>query len=183
MYCSILEKFEQNYKKFSKLFQSFIDKKDFISCHIEAHSLKGVAGNISAHDLQLAASALEEACMHEDTARIRLILNTVEDELNIVLKSIRQTIVPRDSKLISVTKAKKLDPLEIASFIKVLDKNLSESDPVESETNLLKIKQIIGSRINNTEIQTLFENIEAEVNQYNYDEARDILNQFAGKIK
>ena len=182
-YSSVLNRFQDNFKNFGADFRSLIEDEDFKGCHIEAHSLKGVAANISAHDLQLAASALETASEKKEADTLKVIINTVEDELNTVLTSIKKTIIEEKAPVTEKRNAKTLDSLELASLINVLDKNLSESDPVASEANLEKIKDVICAKNTGEDIQTLLRDFEEEINQYNYEQARSILNTFAGKIK
>ena len=182
-YCNVLNRFQDNFKPFCQAFRGLIEKEDFTNCHIEAHSLKGVAANISAHDLQLAASALETASEKKEADTLKVIINTVEDELNTVLASIKKTVVKKQAQPIGQRNTKPLDSLELASLVTVLDKSLSESDPVASEANLKKIKEVIYSRTPREDIQKLLKEFEEEVNQYNYEQARNILNKFAGKIK
>ncbi len=182
-YCTILEKFESYYAAFAENFRKLFDKNDLINCRMEAHSLKGVAGNIAARDLQLASSALEEACVKENADKIRQTIDTVEDELNNVLSSIRLTIVPHTSQIATSKHPDPPFPIELAGLIKSLDTNFSEADPVKSEINLLKIKKILNGHIKDTDLQDLFLELEGESNQYNFEKARQILNQFAGKMK
>jgi len=182
-YCSILEKFESYYSSFAENFRKLFDRNDLINCRMEAHSLKGVAGNIAARDLQLAASALEEACVKENADKIRQTINTVEDELNNVLASIRLTIVPHETQSTAPTTAAPVYPVELGRIIEKLGDSLTASDPVDSEGHLSEIKTILGNTTENKEIQELFTTLEIETNQYNFETARDILEQFAGKIK
>lgn len=182
-YCAILKKFESYYTAFGENFRSLFDKNDLINCRMEAHSLKGVAGNIAARDLQLAASALEEACVKENADKIRQTINTVEDELNSVLSSIKLTIIPRASLENDTEEAGPTFPVELANLVKELDSNLLEADPVESEKSIFEIKKIIDDNTKDADILELFRSLEGEANQYNFDKARKILDQFAGKIK
>lgn len=79
-------------------FRSLVEAKDYDKARIEAHSLKGVAANISANDLKLAASALEDACSDQNIFKTLMALNAVEDKINQVFESIRLAISPPTSR-------------------------------------------------------------------------------------
>ena len=185
---AVLFRFRENYQLFTEQFRALIESGNLDKARIEAHSLKGVAANISANDLKLAASALEEACNRQNTAKILLSLNAVEDKINQVFESINLTIAPRLPRKINdgTTDQEPFysDQHEgIVELLKALDTNLIDSDPVETSANFLKIKHMFGDSLGNSEAGAILINLEEEVNCYNYDEAREILNTFAGKLK
>ncbi|MBU1170306.1 MAG: response regulator [Proteobacteria bacterium] len=184
---AVLNRFIENYKGFTEQFRNLIESKNYDKARIEAHSLKGVSANISANDLKLSAAALEDACTQENTFKALIALNTVEDKMNQVFQSIRQTITPVTPKNNVKQKMPKGSPeaqvVNISSLLKTLDDHLVESDPVETYTSFNKIKTLFGDSLEDSEMGDILVHLEEEVNCYNYDEAREILNHFACKLK
>jgi hypothetical protein len=72
---------------------------------------------------------------------------------------------------------------EVSVLLKALDTHLVESDPVETSASFNKVKSLFAEAPQNRDVSDMLAHLEEEVNQYNYDEAREILNQFAGMIK
>lgn len=72
---------------------------------------------------------------------------------------------------------------DIVDLINVLDANLREADPVGTSTHFQKLKTVFGNSLDNSEAGALLIELEREVNRYNFDRARDILNAFAGELK
>jgi PAS domain S-box-containing protein len=186
---AVLNRFRENYHHFTTQFRSLVETKNYDKARIEAHSLKGVAANISANDLKLAAAALEEACAHQNISRTLVALNAVEDKINQVFESIRLAISPQPSGNNgsrgngSSTGLILEQHEDIVYLLKALDANLVESDPVETSTSFHKLKTVFGDSLDSSEAGLLLLDLEREVNLYNYDEARVILNTFAGKLK
>jgi CheY-like chemotaxis protein/HPt (histidine-containing phosphotransfer) domain-containing protein len=78
-YFNILEEYYSVYQNFSEEFKNLVDKKDYETARLKAHSLKGAAGNISAAELGAAAGDLENACVEENKDEIIKVLRKAED--------------------------------------------------------------------------------------------------------
>jgi len=59
LYVDILNKFKENYTNFNHEIESLISSGDILTLARQLHSLKGVAGNIGANDIQYLAQVLE----------------------------------------------------------------------------------------------------------------------------
>jgi CheY-like chemotaxis protein/HPt (histidine-containing phosphotransfer) domain-containing protein len=181
---AVLIRFQENYADFTERFRIVLENKNFKKARIEAHSLKGVAANISAGDLTLAAAALEEACAQKNVVKALTALNTVEDSMNQLAESIALAItptpIPREEDRDAASENSDID---VAELLKNLDIHLQESDPVETPASFNRIKTAFGNSLDSSELGGLLFQLEEEVNRYNYDEARQILNQFAGMLK
>lgn len=185
---AVLTRFRDNYRYFSENFRALVEAKNYDKARIEAHSLKGVAANISANDLKFAATALEEACSNQNIFKTLVALNAVEDKINQVFEAINLTIAPSPVRNPNLPNEgggnfiiQKHD--DIVKMLKALDSHLIDSDPVEASTSFQKIKDMFGDSLGNSEAGAILLDLEHEVNRYNYDEAREILNTFAGKLK
>jgi|GEM_PF-1019095 len=186
---AVLNRFRENYHHFTTHFRSMVEAKDYDKARIEAHSLKGVAANISANDLKLAAAALEDACTEQNIFKTLMALNTVEDKINQVFESIRLAISPQSSGLPPRKSKGEADRIisdsheDIVDLMKTLDSSLREADPVETSTHFHRLKTLFGNSLDGSEAGALLVELEREVNLYNFDKARDILNTFAGELK
>ncbi len=87
-YFNILEEYYSSYQNFSEEFRSLVDKKDYETARLKAHSLKGAAGNMSATELSAAASDLENACVEENIEEMIKVLRKTEDAFSQVGKSL-----------------------------------------------------------------------------------------------
>ncbi len=185
---AVLTRFHDNYRHFSEHFRTLVESKNYDKARIEAHSLKGVAANISANDLKLAAAALEEACGNQNIFKTLVALNAVEDKINQVFKSIRLTIAPQTQPVFHPNDENARvhiiqSPEDLVLLLKSLDAHLMDSDPVEASASFQKLKDIFGGSLGNSEAGAILLDLEHEVSRYNYDEARILLNTFAGKLK
>ncbi len=96
MYTEFIKDYHEYYKDFSSEFQKLIEKKDFKALRLQAHGLKGAAGNLSAFNLHSAAEALEHACLKEYLKEIPGLLLKVEETLDEVFKSSKKLIGQTD---------------------------------------------------------------------------------------
>ncbi|GAB6095958.1 hypothetical protein JCM14469_22110 [Desulfatiferula olefinivorans] len=184
---AVLTRFMENYAGFPDHFRSLVETKKYDKARIEAHSLKGVAANISAGELKLAAAALEEACTQKNIFKALIALNTVEDKMTTVFDSIRQAIAAPPSTDADNPSEGRRHPAglngEVSVLLRTLDAHLVESDPVETSASFSKVKSLFAKEPADSGVGELIAHLEEEVNRYNYDEAREILNQVAGMLK
>ncbi|MCK5191597.1 MAG: response regulator, partial [Methylococcales bacterium] len=91
LYRRLLLKFLQSQLNFSEQFLAAQQSDDPEAATRMAHTLKGVAGNIGAKQIQIVAETLETACKQdEDKAIIEAALKIVEESLSPVLQSLTQ---------------------------------------------------------------------------------------------
>ncbi|WP_221895250.1 Hpt domain-containing protein [Bathymodiolus japonicus methanotrophic gill symbiont] len=91
LYRRLLLKFMHSEQDFTEKFQQAQLSDDADAATRVAHTLKGVAGNIAAHEIQKAAQALELACKEKlDNKQIEDLLTTVAATLTPVLESLEQ---------------------------------------------------------------------------------------------
>ena len=90
LYRKLLLKFNQSAADFVADFRRAQADNDLQTALRNAHTLKGVAGNIGAIDVQSAALALESACQEAaSSARIEALLETVAVTLRLVLEGLQ----------------------------------------------------------------------------------------------
>ena len=90
LYCKLLNMFYKSQGNFEHQFRTALaNKQDPQAATRTAHSLKGVAGNIGAQDVQKAAHALEMACGN-DTEDLERLLNAVLEKLQPVIAGLER---------------------------------------------------------------------------------------------
>lgn len=87
---SIFTEFRKNYAQSAAQLREFLDGGRKDDAKNLAHAIKGVAGNLSAHDLFNATLALESALKEDQQQEWPTLLNNFEDTLTVVLHSIEE---------------------------------------------------------------------------------------------
>ncbi|MBF0290012.1 MAG: response regulator [SAR324 cluster bacterium] len=132
-----------------------------------AHTLKGVAGNIGAQELHLAAASLEKMLIDGDNDKANVVLTELTDKMRQVLASIdtleqNQTNLEGSPKQVDLSVVK--DALE---HLRVL----LEDDDTEAGNLVESLhEQLAGS-----EFQNGLKEIEKAVGGYDFDEALELL--------
>ncbi len=168
-----------NAKSYRKLLKKFRDNQGGVIAKIElaikssdselserlAHTLKGVAGNIGATELQAAAASLEKAIQTRDE-EIRSLLLSVEQNLNKVVTSIDRL---EEEKPIEVQQ-KKVDISIIKPEIDRLREFLEDDDVDATE-----VVEIIREKLAGSSFEATLRRIEKAIDGYDFDEALECL--------
>ena len=142
-----------------------------------AHMLKGVAGNISAMDLQKAALRLETAVRNDRMGQAHGLAVQVEKEIERILQSANLVKslqkVPVAAPDPSTFKELKLDAVRIRALFSRLFASLNQNDPVKTEINLAVIKKhFVGTRY----YQQIMD-MEACTDIFQFEKTRELLTQ------
>lgn len=128
-YSSILSKFTQSNKKFIEEFKILHKGGDQAETVRAAHSLKGVAGNIGAGTLQIAAEKLEATVKEDVPKDLKKIIKLVETELNKVLVAIKKyQSAPEPKGVMKKKPSANIQLPEINALIVDLMNNLKDYD-------------------------------------------------------
>jgi CheY-like chemotaxis protein/HPt (histidine-containing phosphotransfer) domain-containing protein len=180
LYKKLLLKFRDSYADFSEMFIAalFIDAQQGDSTNEAtrcAHSLKGVAGNIGAKEIQKSAESLELACKeNKDSDDIERLKDNVVNALSLLmsdLNSFAESI--KESSQISDTITAKLDQEKFQSLILQL-RELLEDDDTDSSGVIESLENLPGSGLYKNELKQLSKLIA----DYEFEEALEILKQF-----
>ena len=179
VYENILKDFCLDQKGFAREFNILIEAKDFEGARILAHSLKGAAGNVSAVDLHRAAKLLEDAWSRENETRIDQLLLEVEDALAQVVTScskmpLMSKLSQEDDRGLPARDSGPPDPSHLSQWFDQLEKDLSESNPVESETTLDRINSSLIHMIHR-DMSKEISKLENHIKNYRFDDARNVL--------
>ena len=96
LYLNILTKFFRDYPDAAEQIKEALDNGDKELSQRLAHTVKGVAGNIGANDLQEAGGSLEAAIKHQKTDEFETLLDGFRDALNVVINSLKNVIEVED---------------------------------------------------------------------------------------
>lgn len=184
LYLDILEEFCKDKKAFGPKLRAIIAKGDYHTARIQAHALKGAAGNISAMGLEKAARALENACQSEIEANMLQRLPPVENKLDQVVASVQKM-----SAMLEPQKGPQPAPMSppkpiadrsvILKSLQNLEAGLKVYDPVESAKYLKAVrKNLIAEGL---EAETI--NLATQIRNYRFDEAGEILARIYRKLK
>jgi len=187
-YMKILLSFSHGFIDFSENFRRNIASEHWDKALIQAHSLKGTAGNISAKRLYHAAEVLEKSMRHAQGTEYQKDFIRVDEELKLVLESIHR-VTFSDKHMQENTNTQKksrqhpFSPEKVIRLIPALMKTLKDFDPVESENRLEKIKLFFYGDSINPRLDNLVQDLETHVKNYNFDEAIDVLEDLNGQLK
>jgi CheY-like chemotaxis protein len=184
-YIEILNVFSKTYKSFSYEFRKLVSTNQLEKARINAHSLKGVSGNISANNLHLASKALEDAVSEENYEKILKVLSTVEDEISLIINSIANISYKKKAAQSYEVKpgTEGYDSDKIFDYFKRLSINLRESDPVESKELFNVIKKEVDTFRTNEDINEMVESLDNQICDYNFEKASELSTRLSNRIR
>lgn len=172
-YNNILSKFTQSNKNYIEDFKKLQKAEDQAETVRATHSLKGVAGNIGAGSLQIAAEKLELA-LKEDKIKqsaVNKIIKSVETELKKVFDAIikyQSTLEPEEAKKVKPTKG--INFQEMKTLVKNLRENLEDYNSESSKSFDLLNGTLSGHGFSST-----LKRLGNSVSGFDYDDAVKVL--------
>ena len=168
LYRKLLIKFRDSQSDFSEQFKQAKKSDDKEAAARCAHTLKGVAGNVGAKDIQHAAAALEQAC--KESASV--------EQLEQLLATVEQEITPVMSALSSLDRAdtpatedeQVLDPKKFGDLLIRL-KILLEEDEVEATEVINELQELPGIAVHSAMLKQLITAVEA----YDFETGLELL--------
>lgn len=188
-YMKILLSFSHSFIDFSETVTRLIQSGLFDEAVIQAHSLKGTAGNISANRLYAAAEAFEKALRARIPNDIGKSFARVDDELRLVLESIHRVTFSETETPDDAIPDSDLEPEvsfnadKVFEIIPALLGTLKDFDPVDSEFRLEELKGCFFENQPHHEFDSLIQDLETHVKNYHFDEAIEVLENLGGQLK
>ena len=172
----ILTGFLKNNKESANKIREAFDKKDWESLVQLVHSLKGSAGSIGADELYKTARELETA--GREGAPTSALLERVETALNRVLESLQ--MLSDTSKTEPLPGKERdtgpdVDPVQVMPVLKQLADALDLAEPEEVKKHMEVVRKYLDISI--------LENLEDQVNDYEYDKALKMLKGIMEKME
>jgi PAS domain S-box-containing protein len=177
LYNNILQEFCLSHKSYPSMIIEAIQSESFTKVHEMSHTIKGVAGNLSAYGLLEAAQKLEshalkqdkQACLNQVSQVDNAFKNVVHDAqlLNQILKQCaHENVKPAKSAFKNAN--------ELESALQTLYQSLNNHDM----TATIQFDDI-HQRIKDQSIKPALKNISAAIDQLDFDQAKTILIQMA----
>jgi PAS domain S-box-containing protein len=181
VYVAILGKFCQVYKEFSRQIQQLVGEEDFANARIQAHSLKGAAGNVAAEELRLGAKKLEDACFEKDSNAVSKVLPMIETAFDMVVDSFGKM----EDKQVGQEKApcREIGVEEVIQVINAMENSLRESDPVAAQSSMERLNGLLDAGEGMTGMDQLLSTLGETVGDYTFDEALTVLTKVAVKVE
>jgi signal transduction histidine kinase/CheY-like chemotaxis protein len=179
LYVRLINKFVTNYSNFKEQFSNaWVDNEKQPEKSVAtrlSHTLKSVAANIGATQLQHACQQLETDCKNGNS-NVSNQLNNVDDKLTSVLQSIQKLIVdnpPPESVKVTELSDEKLYILLSEAYNLLLEDNTAVIKKIEK-------LEAYASRLTSTQQFKLLLN---ETKQYNFESAIEIIKKIANTNK
>lgn len=177
LYRKLLLRFRETQRNFSVQFIQALESEDISAAERQAHTLKGVAANLGAKQVQTKAAILEKAC-EENQSRIQLVnlLEAVCDELNVVLNGL-DALLPEPVAVNEETAPTELDKERALALINELETLVTDYDTMATEV-LEKLQNMAGMTQHNSNLLKL----EKSINEYEFDQAGEVLSVLKSEI-
>ncbi|MBF0384015.1 MAG: PAS domain-containing protein, partial [Magnetococcales bacterium] len=138
-----------------------------------AHTLKGVAGNIGALELQKLAAKLEMALMQDGEARPEALITEVEQCLNLTLATIKNGLQSEQT----ATKPANIDPAQIIFILDKLQEQVDNFDSSASTTCEELTQQLQGSKLT-----SIVGKLGKALDTYEFDQAQELIKEIKEKL-
>ncbi|MCX4189616.1 response regulator [Methylophaga sp. OBS3] len=169
LYRSLLIRFRDNYSNYAETFAKEREDADSQAAERSAHSLKGIAGNLGAKQVQAQAALLEAACHQNDAAEIDSILPNLLAEIQIVTDSL-SNISKAETGTTSVTPAGNVDPEQLRDLLNQLQALLEDDDTAAKDL----VDELDGLALS-TEQKNVVDIIYRAIDDYDFEAALEAL--------
>jgi len=162
LYISLLSKFLRDFEDMVARIQASLAANDLPLAQRQAHTLKGVAGNIGAQGVQAAAMSVESAVAKQNLSKISHLLETLETELAPVVLGLkeapalqmesagnRQIVLPEGDTEILQGLLEKLRPLIIKRKPKPCNEVLVEMESLKWPNDFSPMIEELSQQIGN----------------------------------
>ena len=174
LYIKLLTKFRDSEADFIARFtaaQAKGDSEELVRC---AHTLRGVAGNIGATELQVEAGKLEKACIdNEELKSIGTILKRVQSALAVILQSLQFLECKRTENIHDLS-----NEFDFNKFDLLIDRlrTLLESDDMDAADIIEELESMPGI----ARYENLVKQLSRALDGYDFDAALEALNEELG---
>ena len=165
LYRKLLIKFRDNYADFASDFQDAQKSDDAEAATRLAHTLKGVAGNIGATQVQETAGALEQACISGRSGTDQLLLHVIGS-----LEPVIDSLAVLDDLGVAKAAEGRIDREQVGGILSSL-RELLEDDDADATKMVDELEALPESAVNHI----LLKQLASAVDKYNFEEALNVL--------
>lgn len=172
LYLKLLRQFVDQQASAPQLIAEALASKDFLTAERHAHTVKGVAGNLGAREIQQVASTLEKSINSKAaTTVLDDTLHKLESVLSGFVGRLKAVLPKQESPKAVVSK---VDPEELKSLLQEMMTNLNNFDPAAGE--LFDAKRDVFQAILP---QATFETFEKQISNFAFSDAMAVLQDVA----
>ena len=178
LYHKLLKKFESHFSDFDQRLNHWIDTGNHKAITGECHNLKGVAGNIGADQVHEQAAAMEALAKDDaDTEALRAGAKALQTALDQTLGEISAHTRPPDN-------AGSKDSLDVSELAPKLNQlaDMLRHDDTEATELIFDIRSLMENNHANSGADSLLNELEHELGQYDFDAAKSCLERIADSI-
>ncbi|MBF0287767.1 MAG: transporter substrate-binding domain-containing protein [SAR324 cluster bacterium] len=175
-YRDILKMFQKNQGQAIQEIQHSLENQEIEQAVRQAHTLKGVAGNIGATELHQASQKLEAEITEKGKELSDELLSSTQSHLDQVLASI-QALQPTPEQNKESTSTGTVDLSKIEPLLKELKELLEDND-----TDALDILESLQELLQGTEVADILGKLENCINNFQFKEALEQLQSIAKKL-
>ncbi len=171
LYLDLLTKFRDGYGETVKEIKEAVANEDRELAVRLAHTVKGVAGNIGAGEVQKASAVVEKALKDEDeNEEILISLNEV---LSVLIGNLKQVNLEVNKPAENEGKKEDIDPDELKKLLSELSPLLEKRKPKPSKEIIKKLNSYILPE----QLKSELEKLSKFVSKYKFKEALEVINR------
>jgi two-component system, sensor histidine kinase and response regulator len=177
LYRRLLNRFKTGQANFVTSFKEILEEGDMPTAERQAHTLKGVAGNLGAKGVQQSAFELEEGCENRvEREQIEELLEQVDRDLSVVLTGLES--LSEQSKIITPRSSHGTVNKEIISPIIEKLRGFLEEDEIDS----LQVIEELAEILKETNTIKLVDKLSEQVNGYDFETALSTLDELKDQL-
>jgi CheY-like chemotaxis protein len=179
LYRKILKKFYNEYANTAEEVITALQDEDVELARRLAHTVKGVAGNIGAQDLQEVAARLEHAIQDEDAEGVGSALEEFGPSIEATRSVLQPYVaVPPDTQADNVATGNTGDPDKLREWLLELKPLVAKRKPKPSNA----IIEEIGKFVWNAEYQTSLEKLARLIGKYKFKDGQVVLEELLTQL-
>lgn len=174
LYLKLLLDFASGYQPYAANIRKAISENKIEEARRLAHTLKGVAGNISANEIFILSEQLEKALIPAKPEDCTALLDALDTALKSVVEALE---VVRDEKQADVSEGQETISITDCELILQEAAHLIWTDDIDAEKVIAKLKRAFGKRFTEE-----VEEIAQSVDEFDFDAAKKPLQKIAAEL-
>jgi CheY-like chemotaxis protein len=179
LFFNLLKVFAQDYSRIADEIKDALTAGNIPLAQSLIHKLKGVAGNLSASDLETATKELEIAVKAGRSEDIHLWIGSVEAALIFLLKQIEGIQYPAEDDTLSPTPDECAPSLSEIADVLIETADLISKNLIEAEEKIPILKKMLANRQNAVLVKKELQEIEVNLSIFNFKNAQKSLEKIA----
>jgi PAS domain S-box-containing protein len=175
LYRKLLFDFSKDYSASSNEIRAALEQNKMDQAGMLAHTLKGVAGNLSAYEIQKTAVDLETAFKENDQIKYQDLLSTLDQSMNTLSKALENLSESEKANLLKDDEP--ISHSEVEPLLQDLYRLISENN-LDAENVLTTLQKRVGDSKWEKDMQAIAENL----SDFMFDDALIPLQKIAARL-